>query len=372
VRGFKNQLAGLVLALVVGAGTLAGSDVNEVGAVLVFPVVGLDPTAVSITNAGGRNFVLHFSFINGDSDGDYCYECTFFSPMTPGDTELFVVDSHDGEITFYALDTNVEHTCQGEYGMLIVALEDWTGTVTDNVLLGDSITIDEENGYAYSLPALPFQGTKSVDKDHHYAFNDKEYRKLPRVVATDFIAPGPERDNEAEVTGDLVLFTLAFERQHPPRVDCSVTGFDADEHPFSRSILFGCWELFDLEELSSEFVYGNLGAVACSPGEQLQEQGQDQGKQCDEHGWLSLNCRVDPDGNQVDNLYSIYGGVHGALIQKVTTGGDVVGRSEEVAASKIQLPAEAQAAWARLLIQSVTTGDSVTLHLEGPPGDLLP
>jgi hypothetical protein len=379
MRSFKNLMAGLVLALVACTGAFAGSDVNEVGALLVFPVVGLDPTAITITNAGGRNLVAHVSYINGDEESDwYCFECDFFVPLTPADTELLVVkktdNGDDPDVTFYSLDTNVEHTCQGKFGMVVVTIEDALGTVTDNVLLGDSITIDEENGYAYSIPALPFQGKNGGNRDRNYQFNDAEYGRLPRIVATNFIAPADDENGGAEVEADLVLFTLGFDRQHPPRTDCSVTGFDADEVPFSRSILFGCWELFDLQELSSEFEYGSLGATACNPGPQEE----DDNAQCDEHGWLSLNCRVDPDGEQVDNLYSVNGGVHGAIIQKATSSGDdqdVIGRSEsedDDGSITIELDNNRHVAWARLLFQSVTTGDAITLYLEGPAGSMLP
>ena len=59
------------------------------------------------------------------------------------------------------------------------------------------------------------------------------------------------------------------------------------------------------------------------------------------------------------------GGVHGALIQ--TANQYLLDRvGGQVGTNPVT------GAWSRLLYQSVTTGSSVTLHLEGTPGTLLP
>ena len=78
-------------------------------------------------------------------------------------------------------------------------------------------------------------------------------------------------------------------RQYPPIVDCSVTGFDAAEHAFSRSIIFGCWGLFSLEEVSREFTCAaHLGATYCDEERRPVRRGfDDDAAYCDEHGWLS-------------------------------------------------------------------------------------
>ena len=183
------------------------------------------------------------------------------------------------------------------------------------------------------MPAIPFQGLFSGDGNREFAFDDVEYAKLPRVIAADFVA------QDDFMAAELVLFTLNFRRQHPPEVDCSVTGFDADENPFSRSIQFGCWDWLTLGEISPEFAYPNLGLFANG----------------DTHGWLQLNCRVDLNPAAADG-FEADGGVHGAIIQ--------------FQAFETALPAGSgadfgsAAMWARLLYQSVTTGDAVTLVIE--------
>ena len=95
-------------------------------------------------------------------------------------------------------------------------------------------------------------------------------------------------------------------------MDCSVTGFDAAENPFSRSIIFGCWEMFSLEDISREFTWGNLGATYCDDTDGLFDRFDEDAAYCDEHGWLSLNCRVDADA---DGTFDADGGVHGSITQ---------------------------------------------------------
>ena len=164
------------------------------------------------------------------------------------------------------------------------------------------------------------------------------------------------------VNADLVLFTLGFERQHPPIVDCSITGFDASENPFSRSVVLGCWDWLRLEDISSEFRWGNLGATYCDETDGLFDRFDADAAYCDEHGWLSLNCRVDVDA---DGDFDADGGVHGAIVQNAQRR-----LLDRVTGNVGTHPTDG--AWARLLYQSVTTGSAVTLHLEGVPGSMLP
>ena len=143
----------------------------------------------------------------------------------------------------------------------------------------------------------------------------------------------------------LSLFTLGFERQFPPLVDCSVTGFDAHEHPFSASFQFGCWGLWDLYDISPEFYYPYLGLFNNDPHHPIS----------DTHGWLQLNCRVDTNPAAADG-FEADGGVHGAIIQRQFAWSSMAAGSGQ--------PFGSAAFWGRLLYQSVTTGDEVTLTLE--------
>jgi hypothetical protein len=188
----------------------------------------------------------------------------------------------------------------------------------------------------FSLEALPMPSVTQGNGDRHYAFDDFEYRKLPHTTAVEFHAP----DFGGNFRAFLALFTPAFTRGIPPRTACSVTAYDAAAFPMSRSFLFGCWTLIDLEDIGPELTYPFLGV---SPG------------QTHEHGWLGLDCRVDDDD---DGDFDASGGVQGAIVQ-LAPAGTVLRRNDQGPV----LPNAAS--WSRLLQQSVTTGDAVTLHSLG-------
>jgi hypothetical protein len=120
-----------------------------------------------------------------------------------------------------------------------------------------------------------------------------------------------------------------------------VIGFDAFENQFSNSFQFGCWTIAPLDWIDPEFAYPYLGANF--------EQ--------DEHGWLQLTCTV--FGTGIKNGV-INGGVHGAIAQYAE--GDAKLRRNDPNAPS--LPSGNAAAWARILFQSGTVGDAMTLHTE--------
>jgi hypothetical protein len=367
--------AALVAAALVTAGTArAANDPNEVGALLVYPaifalggeytgeyeiefegdgpqlaVAGQVETLLTLTNAGPNPVLAHFYYVNGDAAAQtaaYCSECDFQIPLTGNDTETLAIRQVGGGIAIESEDSDFAMSCPFSMGMIVVTQEDGSmapwNTLTDNVLLGEQVVIDYLSGSAFSLPALPFQGGTPDEDFRNYAFDDQEYAKLPRIVAADFLAPTTSAGTRAQ----LALFTLGFERLFPPLVDCSVTGFDAHENPFSASFQFGCWTLVDLCEISPEFCHPNLGLL----GDPLAG--------ADTHGWLQLNCRVDADPG-LANGFDATGGVHGALIQYQQ------GWSTLPAGSGAALGGSA--AWGRLLYQSVTTGDAVTLQMQAHP-----
>jgi hypothetical protein len=356
MRSMKGLIAALAVAMLLSTGAFAGADLNEVGAFLVYPAIvgaaqmgapGEVETFVTITNAGPSDVVAHVSYINGDENDEwqYCYECDFEIPLTGNDTETLVISNADGGgVRIQSEDLYLDLACPWSMGMLVVALENAAGdTITDNVLLGEEVLVNYVDGAAFSIPAIPFQGLNG-NGDREYEFNDAEYAKLPRIVAADFLAPVIGQEAIAE----LYLFTLGFERQFPPLVDCSVIGFDAEEHPFSASFQFGCWTLIDLYEISPEFYYPNLGLFDQDPD----------GIGPNTHGWLQLNCRVDKNPAAADG-FEADGGVHGAIVQTQWTSSWLPAGSQE--------PFVSTAFWGRLLYQSVTTGDDVTLILEAAP-----
>ena len=347
MRFVSKIVTGVAVALLLCAGASAGSDLNEVGAFLIYPAIaaldddcpGTVRSFITMTNAGDKDVIAHISYINGDMyDSKYCYECDFDIPLTPNDTETLAISyiPHVG-IQIFSLEGTVSRACAWEYGMIVVSLEDpVTGeTITDNVLLGEQVVVNFDYGFAFSVPAIPFQGKNGGNGDRYYGFDDVEYGKLPRVVAADFLAPQMPGIEGAVFTADLVLLTPGFNRQYPPAVDCSIIGFDAAENEFSSSIQFGCWGLFDLCYVDPEFCWPNLGATYG-----------------DMNGWLQAHCDVD----------GADGGVHGAIFQIGATNFRV-DRADSIQSAN-------WAAWGRLLYQSVTTGDAVTLHLEDPPAGM--
>ncbi len=370
MRRIKKFAAGVSMALLLATGAAkAGSDLNEVGAFLVYPAIlaltqgpNTVETYVSIINASTAATNAHISFINGieipGETPEECYECDFTIPLSGNDAELLVVriDTNLGLTVIESEDRTVSHSCNQLAGFMTVSLEDNAGvTITSNVLLGSETIVDYTLGVALSIPAVPFQGKLGGNGNRAFGFDDVEYGKLPRYIAADFIAPDlPGTAFAAQAA--LVLFTLNFERQQAPLTDCSVTGYDAAEHPFSRSFEFGCWTVADLCDVSPEFCYPNLSATPCNP--YVADPDFEADDECDTHGWLKLDCRVRQDPNEPPSIGDARGAVHGAIVQ-IAPAGTRIRRNDPTAPTT-----GGAVAWGRLLYQSVTTGDSVTLYLE--------
>jgi hypothetical protein len=350
MRNLKTAIAGLALAMLLVPGASAGTDLNEVGALLVYPLImatNAGPmarveTLATITNAGPFDRIAHVSYINGDSTDsvNYCNECDFPILLTGNDTETLVITNEGSGTHIWAEDSAIDVSCPWTKGMLVVSLENEDEeTLLDNVLLGEEVVINYQDGSAFSIPAIPFQGgTGNVDRV--YEFNDAEYLRMPRIVAADYLAP--HVDNTGNTL--LSLFTLGFERRFPPLVDCSVTGWDAHENSVSASFQFGCWAITDICSISPEYCYPNLGLFNNDPHHPIS----------DSHGWLQLNCRVDSNPLAADG-FEANGGVHGAIVQRQSA------TSTMAAGSGATFTTAAR--WGRLLYQSVTTGDDVSLIL---------
>ncbi len=358
----------VLLALLAPGRAVAGSDLNEVGAFLVFPAVfalsvptnDLE-TYLAIVNTDSAAVTAHVSFINGlalPGTAPECYECDFNLPLTGNDTELLIVRVQTGAgfTLIESEDRTVSHGCDQVAGFVTVSLENAAGnSTTSNVLLGSEVIVDYTNGMAFSLPAIPFQGKLGGDGDRDFGFDDVEYGKLPRYVAADFLAPDFP-NTVFRGRGGLIAFTLNFERGRAPRSSCTVTGYDAAEHPFSRGFSFGCWGIADLCSISSEFCYPNLGSGFCQP--YTPDPDFDAEDECDTHGWMKLDCRVREDPNAPPAIADALGGVHGVIIQYAPPGSRLR-RNDPTSPTT-----NGWVAWGRALYQSVTAGDAVTLMFE--------
>jgi hypothetical protein len=338
--------AGTLLLLALGfvPQAVAGPDLNEVAAFLVFPGVaaissGLNvETFLTFTNTSTDAIIAHVSFINGDTDSPQnCYECNFDVPMTGQDTETLVLTRVAGQTHIVNLDTGASRTCSQKLGFVTVNVENSDHEPqTDNILLGEEVVIAYNAGAAFSVPAISVQGDVG-DGDRDFEFDNKEYRLFPATIGGDFLAP----DFGSGLHAYLILFTLGFERQFPPLSDCAIIGFDAFEEQFSNSFQFECWTIRDLTEIDLEFGYPNLGVS-------FDEQ---------EHGWFQLDCRVFGTG---ENAEEIIGGVHGLIAQYADNG--AILRRNAVGAPSLT----GVAAWARILYQSTTNGTEMTLSLAEP------
>jgi len=345
MKNAKWILAGLVLALGLG-NAHAGIDLNEVSAFLVFPgvVAAINPaggvnveTFLTFTNTSSDPINAHVAFINGTT----CSECDFDVPMTGFDTETLVLvrDPANNVTHILNLDTGQAFSCAWAFWFVTVDVEDAAHNVlTDNVLLGEEVVVDYANGAAISVEAISIQG-EAGNGDRTFDFDGVEYRQFPSRVGSDFFAPDYR---SGPLFAHLVLFTLAFQKNFPPLTDCSVHAFDAFEAEFSAGFQFGCWTVVSLADISPEFAWPFLGNAI----------------QNNDHGWFNLECTVAGTGPK--NGF-ITGGVHGAIVQYANTGAVI--RRGTVPPG----PALANAAaWARLLYQSGTVGDPLTLTLQNP------
>ena len=338
MRGTAGGATWLFLLLVVCPGQVqAGPDQQQVGAFLVFPsVVVEDPpgsgqpveSVLTLYNASPVPILAHVAFIDGTS----CSACEFDMPMIGGGSDVLLF-RYANALEIKDLDTGNVLSCPGTNGFVTVNVADFAGgTLTDNVLTGDLVVIDSTGGRTYSTAPITFQGFDGNDGNRVFSFDDFEYARVPRIVATQFLAPDPDGQ---QIDGTLSLFTLGFRDGLPPATECSVFRGDQVGGPPAAELQFGCWTQVQLSELGPDLSYTPEGA---NP----------------ESNWLQLDCQVDQNN---DGTYDADGGVHGAILQSAA-GGAVLRRAADGPALA------APAAWGRALIQSVTTGDSVALDLE--------
>jgi hypothetical protein len=365
-----KNLAASAAALMLGAGAaFAGQsfDLNEVGSLIVYSSIqsrddadaaDVVETFVTVTNAKEDGTFVHMSYINGNSDDTvrYCYECDWDVYLTGFDTETLVFTPNGTWTNINNLDADYREsepeepvfssrTCPWFEGMLVAwAEEDTANPDEDNRLFGDEIVVNYSDGYAYSLSAHSIQSDDDPNGSRTFDFGD-EYTRFPRVVATNFLAPTLTGAPSAE----LVLFTLDFKRQHPPEADCSLVGYDANENSFTNSVIFGCWERIPLCADDSDPDSLGLDPEFCFPNLGLDSFGDPHS-----HGWLALSCEVDHDAEDDEQDWSD-GNVHGAIVQRAIAGTELTPDGT---------PLGGAAAWARLLFQSVSKGDSGALTLE--------
>ncbi|MCP3981621.1 MAG: hypothetical protein GY716_20165 [bacterium] len=342
-----GRLAAVVaaLSLAIVAGSTAGfaaSDVNEVGPLLVYPVVlnqsdaidGVETaTYITITNASVTPYWVRLYLVNGTT----CSACEHRIWLGANDVDTVEIEHDVGnnETDIDELENDGGVSCDYGNGFLVAVLEASATdeTLADNVLLGSALVVDYVNGTSFSYPAVPFQGG-GQDGDRVYEFNQVEYDALPRFVATDFITP----DSSGGFGARFGLFTLDFNRGVPPRVECDVTTYATSGQVKLDSFEFGCWSYQDMLAIDPDLGYPELGTLGR-----------------DENGWIFMDCSVDRDN---DGSLDVLGGVHGVLVQQAETG-TVLRRIDPASPT-----AGARMAWSELMEQSVTVGDASTFGFE--------
>jgi hypothetical protein len=270
--GFRNAI-GLVLvgtvSLWVGTASASNLDLDEIGSLLVLPVItggltGGSTTAVTVTNAGG-DVRLHLNVISGDSEDSWKSQ-DFGCDVTASETVLFYFEPGDfgGSFVTYECDGDVtlRSPLYARNGVMVVTTENPnTGdTINPNQIFGDSVVLDYRDSVAYSVGAIPFQGIAPGPGvgDRQYRFDNVEYTQFPSAVATNFIAPN------LSIDASLILFTLdgTTGRENTPEAGVTIRFYNDDEVQYSSSHFFDCFDIVDLAEIDERFKEDALGSSA--------------------------------------------------------------------------------------------------------------
>lgn len=282
-------LAGCVLAVGAGA-AFAGINSKEVGALLIYPEywatsaaepgssVQMD-TYVTITNDFSFAVIAHIEIIGGVA----CDDCNFDLPLTGYETKRLRLSRENvGNVWVTRVSDASPHSstgtpailaaCGEPHGFIVAALEfeDPRGrfTIGANLLHGDEVVVDLQNGSASQVGAVAVQGVGPNSGDRIYSFNNLEYAAFPSIVTANFWAPN------ARVDPRLILFNVNFNTNNPvpPVTTCSLNYVNANEIRFSRNFSFGCWSDSRLLDIAAGFHEDILGTAngflwaQCSPG----------------------------------------------------------------------------------------------------------
>jgi hypothetical protein len=296
-----RQCSIVFLAAAVAAGVWSGEsaanlDIDEMAAVLVLPVItGGQPgnplkfgargdvvipnqtavTLATVTNASSDSVILQVNVISGDvvqqpAPSDACQTESFICPLTGRETTTFVFTPLANGSTIWAECSEIQtdgtiapnpvpfaQDLDTQNGIMVISVADpltpGLPTVSQDVIFGDAIVVDQVAGQAYSFGAISFQaGRRSNDGDKVYLFNSKEYAKFPSALTTSFLAPGLQTGANG-VQAELILFTLDFATGSLPipRVALGGITYNDDEEWCDWDWEFDCFDVVALEDISS-------------------------------------------------------------------------------------------------------------------------
>jgi hypothetical protein len=275
----------LACILAVASGTVFASiNSKEVGAVLIFPTYqaydspNID-TYIQITNDKAVAVNAHIEVI-GD---ELCDDCNFDLPLTGYQTKRLwfnreVVGGIASTVIYDASghsetgDVPIVHACDEPEGFVVVILEDPNTnprcTSGENMLHGDEVIVDLNDGTSTQMGAIAVQGVGPNNGDRKLDFNGSEYEYFPYILTGNFWAPNEDPAGvPPAVEPELILFNVDFstsyreEADEGPYTNCALNYVNAEEDMSSRNFAFDCYARVDLRQIASGFLEDILGTA---------------------------------------------------------------------------------------------------------------
>ncbi len=343
------------LALPIVTGGQVGNPIKQTNGDVVIPAQDA-VTLVTITNGRADDILLRVDMISGDvAEGDGWQSTSFDCELTGRETTTFVfVGAGTGNSRVYVEcsrdgDTAARPTARFtnlQNGLLFVAVADpdTNLVVSENVIFGDAIVADVDQGLAYSFGAISFQsGFGLNDGNKVYRFDQtSEYTAFPNTLATNFIAP---QEGNPLVEAELILFTLDGTVGNIPGPRAKLGGFiyNDDEVAFDLTYEFECFDIVALDDMNPNAAFtagGGIGLGSISGHLEMTSQ------PIATSGWDVHDAQYG-DGNNVRRR-----GVHGWLVQ--STSAELLPGNEPVPNAPNLPISQGTAAWARPLAQSTT------------------
>jgi hypothetical protein len=381
-----------VLAVGLSAGTARAQnlDIDELAAALALPVITGDQginalkgsdgdmvitnqsavTLITITNGKADAVRLKVDVISGDvastpGGPDNWQSQSFDCDLTGRETTTFVFmplggtpvpAPGSGISVMYAECSNLltNNTAGNpvaafrilQNGVFFVAVADPVSgaVISEDIIFGDAVVVDFQQGQAYSFEAISFQGPGMNDGNKVYHFDNVEYAKFPAVLATNFIAPSNGADQA--IVAELILITLDGTAGNVPvpRARLGGIAYNDDEQFFDFQWEFDCFDVASLVDIDPNFIFldgGVLGLGSMSGHLQLVPQ-----------PIATANDAHDAqygDGNNVRRR-----AVHGWIVQHVKDGEDIVESNQPIQGTPDVQVDNGPAAWGRPLAQSTT------------------
>jgi hypothetical protein len=390
IGALSAALALVTVGLPAGPARAQNLDVGELAAALALPVITGDQgvnalkgsdgdviitnqsavTLITITNAKADPVRLKIDVISGDvastpSGPDNWQSQSFNCDLTGRETTTFVFvptfngaavpAPGSGRSVMYAECSNLlTNDPEGnpvaqfrilQNGVFFVAVADPVSgdLVSQDILFGDAVVVDFQQGQAYSVEAISFQaGTGTNDGNKVYHFDNMEYKKFPAVLATNFIAPS--NGAEQALSAELILITLDGTTGNVPvpRARLGGLAYNDDEQFFDFQWEFDCFDVVALPDLDPNFLFtpGSVLGLGSLSGH-LQLVPQPIATSNDVHD------AAYGDGNNVRRRPA-----HGWLVQSVV--GELVPANHPIQGTPPIAAANMPAAWGRPLDQSTT------------------